>query len=391
MLNGPRAATPKIPQPVSHQEQVDWVRLSRSQNVSRHTFFHLLEVFDNVSDALANLADFSLQGGRDKPIIICPVSKAELELENCHKIGAEILTFRDYRYPKLLREIPDPPPLITALGNIPLLNKKTLGMVGPRNASYNGRKFARIIADELGKRGFIIASGLAKGIDTAAHNGSLETGTIAVVAGGINNIYPRENEGLYYEIAKKGVVISEIPFGVAPRGGNFPQRNRIISGVSFGVIIVEATLRSGTLITARFAIEQNREVFAVPGSPFDPRCQGTNLLIKQGAKLIENIDDILAELDAIGDDWYQEPIVMMEPPQPDFVGFSRSSVFGVSEEEDTKLARKMILSHLSYDPISVDDITKILQIPAQIINIVLVQLELADKIEHKNGKICLKA
>jgi DNA processing protein len=386
--NKPRVTnSPEIPQPIPHQEQVDWVRLSRSQNVSRHIFFNLLEVFNDADQAIANIADFSLQGGRDKPIIVCPIQKAELEIENCHKIGAKILTFRDYRYPKLLREIPDPPPLITALGNVSLLNKNILGMVGPRNASYNGRKFARDIAVELGKKDFVVASGLAKGIDTAAHLGSLETGTIAVVAGGINNIYPRENESLYYEIAKKGVVISEIPFGVAPRGGNFPQRNRIISGVSFGVVIVEATLRSGTLITARFAIEQNREVFAVPGSPFDPRCQGTNLLIKQGAKLIENIDDILSELELIKDYWYEEP-KMMEPPQPELVGFS--SRFGISEEEDIKLARKMILSKIGYDPISVDEIISILQIPAHIMNIVLVQLELADKIEYLGGKICLK-
>lgn len=391
----PRVTHPqKTPTPIPHQEQVDWVRLSRSQNVSRNVFFNLLEAFDNASDAINNLAEFSLQGGRDKPIIICPLAKAELEIENCHKIGAEILTFRDHRYPKLLREIPDPPPLITALGNMSLLNKKTLGIVGPRNASFNGRKFANVIAEELGKRNFMIASGLAKGIDTAAHKGSLDTGTIAVVAGGINNIYPRENEGLYYDIAKKGVVISEIPFGVAPRGGNFPQRNRIISGLSYGVVIIEATLRSGTLITARFAIEQNREVFAVPGSPFDPRYQGTNLLIKQGAKLIENIDDILNELELIEDDFYGESLMMMEPPAPEFVGFSIANKFGqqfgISEEEDIKLAKEMILSRINYDPISVDDIINVLQIPAQIVNIVLVQLELADQIEYLGGKICLR-
>jgi DNA processing protein len=379
----------KIPQPVPYQEQVDWVRLSRSQNVSRNVFFHLLEVFDDANLAIENIADFSMQGGKDKPIVVCPESKAKEEIENCHKIGAQILTFRDYRYPKLLREIPDPPPLITALGNIPLLNRNILGMVGPRNASYNGRKFAYEIATHLGKRNFIVASGLAKGIDTASHKGSLETGTIAVVAGGIDIIYPRENTDLYHKIAQKGVVISELPFGVAPRGGNFPQRNRIISGISYGVIIVEATLRSGTLITARFAIEQNREVFAVPGSPFDPRCQGTNLLIKQGAKLIENIDDIVSELNLI-EDYCKEEAMLMEPSQAEFVGFSPAARFGVSEKQDVKLARKMILSKLSYEPILVEEITSVMQIPAHIVNIVLVQLELADKIEHLNGKICLK-
>jgi len=387
--NKPRVtSSPKIPQPIPHQEQLDWVRLSRSKNVSRNIFFNLLEVFGNATQAIANLSDFSLQGGAGKPVIVFPLDKAELEIENCHKIGAEILTFRDYRFPKLVREIPDPPALITALGDASLLNKNILGIVGPRNASYNGRKFAREIAAQLGKKNFVIASGLAKGIDTAAHIGSLENGTIAVIAGGIDNIYPRENENLYHEIAKKGVIISEMPFGVAPRSGNFPQRNRIISGVSFGVIIVEATLRSGTLITARFAVEQNREVFAVPGSPFDPRCQGTNRLIKQGAKLIENIDDILSELESINDCWHQEDSQFIEPPQPEFSEVQ--SKFGFGEEEDVKLARKMILSKIGYESVSVDEIIATLEIPAHIVNIVLVQLELADKIEYLGGKICLK-
>jgi DNA processing protein len=379
-------SSPKTSQSIPHQEQLEWVRLSRSKNVSRNIFFNLLEVFGSATQAIANLSDFSLQGGANKPINVFPLDKAELEIENSHKIGAQILTFQDCHFPKLLREIPDPPPIITALGDVSLLNKNILGIVGPRNPSYNGRKFAREIAEQLGKKDFVIASGLAKGIDTEAHNGSLETGTIAVIAGGIDNIYPRENEGLYHAIAKKGVIISEIPFGVAPHSGNFPQRNRIISGVSSGVVIVEATLRSGTLITARFAVEQNREVFAVPGSPFDPRCQGTNRLIKQGAKLIENIDDILSEIDSIN--YPLKDSKFIEPPQLDFS--KTSSNFGFSEEEDIKLARKMILSKISYEPTSIDEIIANLEIPAHILNIVLVQLELADKIEYLGGKICLK-
>ncbi len=381
-------SSPKTSQSIPHQEQLDWVRLSRSKNVSRNIFFNLLEVFGSATQAIANLSDFSLQGGANKPINVFPLDKAELEIKNSHKIGAQILTFQDCHFPKLLREIPDPPPIITALGDVSLLNKNILGIVGPRNPSYNGRKFAREIAEQLGKKDFVIASGLAKGIDTEAHNGSLETGTIAVIAGGIDNIYPRENENLYHVISKKGVIISEIPFGVAPHSGNFPQRNRIISGVSSGVVIVEATLRSGTLITARFAVEQNREVFAVPGSPFDPRCQGTNRLIKQGAKLIENIDDILVELESINDFWYQENSKFIEYSQQEPSGFPAR--FGFGEDEDVKLARKMILSKISYEPIAIDEIITNLEIPAHILNIVLVQLELADKIEYLGGKICLK-
>ncbi|MES2677395.1 MAG: DNA-processing protein DprA [Pseudomonadota bacterium] len=368
-----------------HQEKIDWIRLSRSQNIGRSTFFHLLEIFGSAKSALENIGEFSLKGGRDKPIVICSLAEAEKELELTTKIGAEILLYNDQNYPKLLKEIADPPPVLTARGNIELLGKNILAIVGPRNASFNGCKFAKKIAAELGHRGFVVASGLARGIDTAAHQGSIETGTIAVIAGGIDNIYPKENENLYYDIAKKGVIISEIPFGTPPRGGNFPQRNRIISGISLGAVIVEATLKSGTLITARFALEQNREVFAVPGSPFDPRCQGTNRLIKQGAKLIENIDDIIEELIIIAD--RSDNIKLMEPISAGFSGFSTKS----PNDNEIEKARQLILSKIDYSAISADEIITELQIPAQIVNIVLVQLELADRIENKNGKICLKA
>jgi len=367
-----------------HQEKIDWLRLSRSQNIGRSTFFHLLEIFGSARNALDNIGDYSLKGGRDKPIVICSTCQAEKELELTTKIGAEILLYCDQNYPKLLKEIPDAPPVLTARGNIDLLNKNILAIVGPRNASFNGCKFAKKIAFELGNKGFVIASGLARGIDTAAHLGSIDTGTIAVIAGGIDNIYPKENETLYYDIVKKGVIISEIPFGHPPRGGNFPQRNRIISGISLGAVVVEATLKSGTLITARFALEQNREVFAVPGSPFDPRCQGTNRLIKQGAKLIENLDDIIEELIITNDE--SNEIKFMEPDSAGFAGFTIKS----PSDNDVDRARQLILSKINHSTISADEIITELQIPAQIVNIVLVQLELADRIENKNGKICLK-
>ncbi len=367
------------------QKKIDWLRLSRSQNVSRGIFFHLINIFGNPKNALENIGEFSLKGGRDKPIVVCSLAQAEKELELSTKIGAQILLYCDQNYPKPLKEIPDPPPLITALGNIDLLHKNILAIVGPRNASFNGCKFARKIASELGEHNFIISSGLARGIDTAAHLGSIETGTIAVIAGGIDNIYPKENENLYYEIAKKGVIVSEIPFGMPPHGGNFPQRNRIISGLSLGVVVVEATLKSGTLITARLALEQNREIFAVPGSPFDPRCQGTNRLIKQGAKLIENVNDIIEDLIIATDQ--TNNMKFMEPESAGFSGFSTRK----PSEDDIDRARKLILSKIDYTAISADEIIAELQIPAQIVSIALVQLELADRIENKNGKVCLKA
>ncbi|MCE3255355.1 MAG: dprA [Rickettsiaceae bacterium] len=370
---------------ITKQEKLDWLRLCRSQNISRSTFFRLLDIFGSAKEALENVGEYSLKGGREKPIVLCSSEQAEKELNSCDKIGAKIIIHDDASYPKLLREIPDAPPILTIRGDETLLNKNILAIVGPRNASINGCKFARKIAGELGEHGFVVASGLARGIDTAAHLGSIDKGTIAVIAGGIDNIYPKENEALYRDIVQKGVLVSETPFGMPPFGGSFPQRNRIISGVSLGVVVVEATLRSGTLITARFAVEQNREVFSVPGSPFDPRCQGTNRLIKQGAILTENVEDILNELTMI--EKPEETMKLMEPEQNKFGGFSVK----LPNEDDVDKARNLILSKIGYEPISADEIIAELQIPARIVNVALVQLELSDKIENRNGKICLKA
>ena len=376
-------------QTITDQEKINWIRLTRSQNVGPTTFFRLLDIFNNAQNALENIANYSVKGGRQKPIIIYSAKKAEVELEQCKKINAEIIIFKDHFYPKLLKEIFDPPPIITVLGKLSLLKQKTLSIVGPRNSSHNGYKFAKMIANELGKKGFIIASGLARGIDTAAHLGSIDTGTIAVIAGGINNIYPPENKSLYHDIAKKGLIISEMPFGTEPLGGNFPRRNRIISGISHGTIVAEATLRSGTLITARFAVEQNREVFAVPGSPFDPRYHGTNQLIRDGATLIQKADDVLAELKVIDDAYYKDTI-LMEPEQDSFIGFSTKPSNYTTNNDTIKSAREEILNIIGYAPVATNELISNLQIPTKIFNIALIQLELADKIEHKNNKICLK-
>lgn len=369
---------------ISDSEKISWIRLCRTQNISKNIFFNLLKIFGNVDEALANVEEFSLKGGLKKPIKIADEKSAILELNNCQKIGAQIICFIEPEYPKLLREIPDPPPIITIRGNSDLLSCDIMSIVGPRNASTNGCKFAGKIATELGKAGLIIASGMARGIDRAAHLGSLESGTIAVIAGGIDNIYPPENKDLYNQIIQKGVVISENPFGSMPKGGNFPRRNRIISGVSLGVVIVEATLKSGTLITARFALEQNRDIFAVPGSPFDPRSQGTNRLIKQGAKLVEDVNDILDEIDNLR----SRNFGTIEFREKEFFEFSGFDIKIISDSEIDE-ARKLILQKINYSSISLDELIYQLQIPAQIANIVLVQLELAGRVEYKNGKVAL--
>lgn len=370
----------------SHQEIINWIRLARSQNVGKSTFFKLLKIFNNnIDSALQNIADYSLRGGLERPITVYSENQAVKELELCNSIGAEVITFNQKEYPQLLKEISDPPPILTIKGDAQLLNRRIIAVVGPRNASLNGCKFAHQIAGDLGKNGFVVASGLARGIDASAHKGSLATGTIGVIAGGIDHIYPKENTDLYHQISRQGVLVSEIAFGVPPRGGNFPQRNRIISGISLGVVVVEATLKSGTLITARFALEQNRDIFAVPGSPFDPRYQGTNRLIKQGAKLIESIDDILEDVNPKTGK-KEVPLQFYDPEQVEFTGFSPK----IPSDDDINKTRKLVLSKIGYDPITPDEIISTLQIPTQVVNIILVQLELADRIEYKNGKVCLK-
>ncbi len=365
-------------------ELIDWIRLTRTSGVGRTTIFSLLEIFQNVKTTLENIEQFSSKGGLKKPIKPCDTSLAIKELENTRKFGAEIITFSQELYPKMLRELTDPPPILTTKGNLEFLNRDIIAIVGPRNASFNGCKFARKIASELGENGLIIASGLARGIDAAAHHAALKTGTIAVIAGGIDNIYPKENTELYHQIAEQGLIISEIPFGTTPRSGNFPQRNRIVSGLSLGVAIAEATLKSGTLITAKFAIEQNREIFAVPGSPFDLRSQGTNRLIKQGAKMLETVDDILNEIKHLRG--IAKEIEFNEPEQPEFI----NPIPNLPSEDDTDYARNLILEKLSFAGIGINEIIGELGIPTRIVNISLIQLELADRIQNKNGKISLK-
>lgn len=365
----------------SSEELINWLRLARTQNVGKVTFFNLIKIFGSAGNALQNIEEYSLRGGREKPIKVCSSVDAEKELELCNKIGAQIIIFDDELYPKLLKEIPDAPPIITVLGDVTLLDRNVLAIVGPRNASMNGCKFAGNIAKELGVHGFVIASGLARGIDTAAHNASINSGTIAVIGGGIDNIYPPENKKLYHEIAEKGLIISENYFGAKPLASSFPQRNRIISGISLGTIVVEATLKSGTLITAACALEQNREVFAVPGSPFDPRCHGTNRLIKEGAKLIESASDVMSEL------ILPKPNVkLMEPQAESFEGISLK----ISNDSEIKKIRELILSKIDHCGVAIDEIIVNLQISPRLVNIAITQLELADKIENKNGKICLK-
>ena len=281
---------------LTDRQRLSWLRLLRSENVGPATFRALVNQFGGAEAALAELPMLSRRGGRAQSIRVCSEAEAEAELEAARQAGAELVAIGELGYPPALAQIDAPPPLLFVKGKLDLADRPMVAIVGARNGSAIGQKFTRQIATELGLEGFVIASGLARGIDTAAHTASLERGTAAVLAGGIDIVYPPENADLQQAIGEQGLLISERSPGFIPRGKDFPRRNRLISGISLGVLVVEAAERSGSLITARFGGEQGREVFAVPGSPLDPRAAGTNNLLKQGACLVTSARDIVEVL-----------------------------------------------------------------------------------------------
>ncbi len=362
----------------AEKEKINWLRLIRSENIGPRTFHGLISLFGSATKALDNVGEMSVKGGRKTPIKLCSESSAVKELESCQKIGANILTSYENKYPYLLKQIKDFPPVITIFGNPDLFNKNIIGMVGARNASANGCKFAEEIARSLGKKGIVISSGLARGIDTAAHFGSLDTGTIAVVAGGIDKVYPPENAELLKKIIEKGAVIAEMPLGAIPKAQNFPRRNRIISGISLGTLVVEASLNSGSLITARMALEQDREVFAVPGSPYDPRCRGTNDLIKQGAHLVQSSDDVIAEIgNAIKD---RNEASLFETKE---YGFKVAT--GDVSRDKIDSAREAVIEKIGCSPTQIDDIVTQTGFPVHVVLTILLELELAGRLSRHSG------
>jgi DNA processing protein len=280
---------------LTDKERRDWVRLARSEGVGPVTFFGLLARFGSVGDAISALPDLIAKSGR-KNLKLVSAAQAEDEIAATLAYGGQILAACEPAFSKALAAITPPPPIISVHGHIGLLGKPTVGIVGARNASAAGLRIAREFAFGLGQAGYVVASGLARGIDGAAHLASLERGTIAVLAGGIDHVYPPEHDRLHAQISERGLIVSESPLHAAVHARDFPRRNRIISGLSLGVVIVEAEARSGSLITARFAGEQGREVLAVPGSPLDPRAAGPNGLIKDGARLVTCVEDIVEAL-----------------------------------------------------------------------------------------------
>lgn len=364
---------PAAPRTLSETERRDWLRLSRSENVGPVTFLELMRRFGDAGAALAALPELARRGGRSRAIRVCPREEAERELEALARLGARLIALVEPDYPRLLAEIPDPPPLLALNGAAHLLNGNAVAIVGARNASAAGLRFTQRIATELGAAGFIVASGLARGIDAAAHRAALATGTIAVIAGGIDVAYPAENAELMEAIARQGALISEMPPGTQPTSRHFPRRNRIIAGVSLGVLVVEAAKRSGSLITARCALEQNREVFAVPGSPLDPRCQGTNNLIRQGATLTERADDIVEALRPV------RPA--REPDSRPFDGVPAPAL----DEAALGPARKEILNLLGATPVAVDELIRLSRLTPAVVATILLELELAGRLDRQPG------
>jgi len=368
---------------VANESLIDVLRLIRSENVGSITFFNLVKQFGSVKNSLDAIPDLARRGGKRTPILGYSKKDAEKEIEQVEKLGGRMIRYGEADYPALLLAIYDPPPVITILGSPHIWKQnRNLAIVGSRNASANGFQFAKKLATDAGERHFTIISGLARGIDTAAHNGSLATGTVAVIASGINILYPPENKALSELIAKQGAIITEQPFGLAPHSRSFPARNRIISGMSQATVIVEASLKSGSLITARFALEQGREVFAVPGSPLDPRCKGTNGLIKQGANLCESIDDIMENLS------FSAPLQLHESSPTLYHAAEPAKI----NESELEKARTLVLEKLGYSPVGLDEILIQCEISSSLLSLILLELELAGRLQRvTGGKVVLKA
>lgn len=359
---------------LSDAERRAWLRLARSQNVGPVTFVHLIERFGTASAALEQLPRLARRGG-GADMRIPSDADARRELDALAKLGGRLIASAEPDFPPGLAALDAPPPVIAVLGHATLLRRDMIAIVGARNASALGRKLAERIATDLGAGGLVVASGMARGIDTAAHDGALATGTCAVLAGGIDIIYPPENAALYERIKEQGAIVAEMPPGQAPQARHFPRRNRIISGLSRGVVIVEAAEGSGSLITANYALEQGREIFAVPGSPLDPRAKGTNRLIREGAILTESADDVLAGLRPILGQAFGDP--GREPHSP-------SAPDGSLEKEADRI-RDRIEELLAPSPVDVDELIRQCgAVPAAVLT-VLLEMELAGKLLRHPG------
>jgi DNA processing protein len=357
---------------LTDEQRLDWLRLIRSDNVGPRTFRDLVNTYGGARRALDMLPKLARRGGASGTHI-CTVEEAQTELKAARARGIALIALGEPDYPVRLQTIYDPPPLVAVRGKLAVLTQPLVAIVGSRNASAAGMKFAQGLARDLGAAGFGIVSGLARGIDAAAHRASMATGTVAVLAGGHERIYPADNIELLNALLADGAAISEMPLTWEPRARDFPRRNRLISGLSLGVVIVEAARRSGSLITARLAGEQGREVFAVPGSPLDPRAEGTNGLLKQGAILVTEAADVIDALQPILGRGFDLPV-----QEPDEIPLSADTEPGDDE-------RSRIVSLLGPTPSAIDDLVRLSRSSPAVVRTVLLELELAGRLERHGG------
>ena len=367
---------------MNDSERLDWLRLIRSENVGPRTFYRLMKYCGSASAALAALPDLARRGGAPGPARICTRADAEREIKAAQAFGIRFVANGDADYPARLAMIDDAPPLIAVRGKIAVLAKPMIAIVGSRNASAAGIKFAERLGHDLGAAGFIIASGLARGIDAAAHRASLKTGTVAALAGGQDAIYPPENAPLADAIMAEGVLMTEMPMGWSPRARDFPRRNRLISGVAIAVVVIEAAQRSGSLITARLALEQGREVFAAPGSPLDARCEGTNGLIKQGATIVTEANDVIGVIRPI----LGQPLDL--PPVPPERALSEPAP--PPAVEPARNERSRICDLLGPTPMAIDDLVRMAESSPAAVRSVLLELEIAGRLRwHRGSQVAL--
>ena len=365
--------------PLSFAERLDWLRLIRTETIGPVAFFQLLKLYGTPQAALAALPDWAKRGKRSKPLKVMSVLQAKNELQAHTDINAQLVAFCESDYPPLLRTIEDPPPVLSILGHPSILDQKsTIAIVGTRNATLNGRRFAKQLAEELGMLNYTVVSGMARGIDCAAHQGSLTYGTAAVLAGGIDFVYPPEHQSLYEEIQQTGLIVSEQPLGLKPMACHFPRRNRLISGISQGVIVIEATNKSGSLITARHGLEQGREIFAVPGSPLESRSWGCNKLIQQGATLIQSAMDVDTAFSFI----HHLPCSEFSITSEIIPATQLDRSFDSPEIEDV---RRYLNQSLSIEPVSVDELIRDRDFPVPFILAVLLEMEIAGRLTRFPG------
>lgn len=355
-------------------ERRAWLRLARTENIGPATFAALLARFGDAGEALDAAPRLARRGGGE---LRCPSdAEAAREIEALAALSGRMIACVEPEFPAGLTALDPPPPLIAVIGDAGVLARDMVAIVGARNASALGIKLAQRISTDLGAAGLVIASGLARGIDHAAHQGALSSGTVAVVAGGVDVVYPPENRALYESIRAQGAIVSEMPLGAAPLSRHFPRRNRIISGLARGIVVIEAAERSGSLITAQYAAEQGREVFAVPGSPLDPRAKGANRLIRDGATLTESADDVLTVLRPILGQTFREPDERASGPAP---------VDAALAEQEADRVRNLVEEKLSPAPVEIDELIRQCGAPAAAVLTILLELELAGRIARHPG------